>query len=106
MNQQIKINKDDLQDLIIYAERYSLGRMTFAPHTIKQIILNHLSDIKTGTIKVIISDIERERDREHLGMECDKVTWLDLLDVLKSEIKKREKPTTRMATLTIPHDNC
>lgn len=92
MNQQIKINKDDLQDLIIFAGRYTMGRMTFAPLTFKQICLKHLNDLKNGTIKVIIADIEREQDSEYgLGEGIDKQVWLDLLDVLKSELKKRDE---------------
>lgn len=92
MTQQIKINKDDLQDLIVFAERYTIGRMTFAPPTFKQICLKHLSDLKNGTIKVIIADIEREQDSEYgLGQGFDKQMWLSLLETLKSELKKRDE---------------
>lgn len=89
MTNQITINKDDLQSLIIYAQRYTIGRMTFAPSEVKEIILKHMGDLSLGTIQVIIDDIERVRDEDGLGMECDKATWLALLNDLQSEIKKR-----------------
>lgn len=90
MTQQIKINKDDLQDLIIFAQRYTIGRMTYAPSLFKNIVLKHLSDLEDSVIQIIITDIEQERNRDNLGMECDKVIWLSLLETLKSELKKRE----------------
>lgn len=87
---KIEINKADLQDLMIFAERYSMGRMTFAPKTFQEICLKHLRDLKTGTIKVIIADIEHEEKLDRLGADFDKKMWLDLLHTLKSEIQKRE----------------
>lgn len=91
MTNQIPINTDDLQDLIIYAGRYTMGRMTSAPHTFQDICLKHLRDLKKDTIKVIIADIEREEKLDRLGADFDKKMWLDLLHTLKSEIQKSDE---------------
>lgn len=91
MTQQIKINKDDLQSLIIYAQRYTIGRMTYAPNDVKNIILKHLDDLSLGAIQIIIDDIEREQEYDRLGEECDKQMWLNLLEILKDEIERRGK---------------
>lgn len=86
---QIQIDKNDLQDLVIYAERYAIGRMTYAPSDVSRIIIKYLSDLKLSVIKILIQDIKQESERNNLGEECDKVTWLNLLNILEKELEER-----------------
>ena len=89
--EQVKISKNDLQDLVIYAQRYSIGRQTYAPKDVKDFILKHLNDLEYNTIKVITDDIRRQHGRNNLGAEMDKTMWLDLLDELEKTLKTRKE---------------
>lgn len=90
-NNQVTINKNDLQSLVIYAQRYTIGRMTYAPWVFSQAMLRSLDNLTDNTIHIVMRDIEQESGKDALGWECDKVLWLDLLVKLKAEMKKREK---------------
>ena len=86
----ITITDDEFQEFIIYAERYAIGRATYVPSEVNNIILKYLPFIANNTLGVLIRDIELESDRDMLGMDCDKKMWLALLDTLKNERDGRE----------------
>lgn len=86
----ITITDDEFQQFIIYAERYAIGRMTYVPSAVNDIILKYLPFIANNTLGVLIQDIELEADRDMLGMDFDKKMWLALLDTLKNERDRRE----------------
>lgn len=73
------------EQIIISAERYALGRMTY----IVEITTNYISkEIRRGKLsksclKIIERDIEDAKD---LGMECDKQKWLKLLEKIEEVI--------------------
>lgn len=87
-SEQVTISKNDLQTLVIYAQRYAIGRMTYAPWVFKQVTLRNLDNLTDDTIHAVILDIKREFA---LDSKCDTMIWFDLLVELKSEMKKREK---------------
>ena len=78
------------EQIIISAERYALGRMTY----IVEITTNYISkEIRRGKLsksclKIIERDIEDAKD---LGMECDKQKWLKLLEKIEEVIWQRKK---------------
>ena len=84
------ITSKEFQQFIIYAERYAIGRTTYVPSEVNNIILKYLSFITNSTLGVLIQDIELEANREMLGMDFDKKMWLALLDTLKNERDRRE----------------
>lgn len=86
----ITITNKEFQQFIIYAERYAIGRMTYVPSAVNDIILKYLPFIANNTLGVLIQDIELEADRDMLGMDFDKKMWLALLDILKNEREKRK----------------
>ena len=86
----ITITDDEFQQFIIYAERYAIGRMTYVPSAVNDIIIKYLPFITNNTLGVLILDIELEADRDMLGMDCDKQMWLALLDTLKNERDRRK----------------
>ena len=86
----ITITDDEFQQFIIYAERYAIGRMTYVPSAVNDIILKYLPFIANNTLGILIRDIELEADRDMLGMDFDKKMWLELLEVLKAEREKRK----------------
>lgn len=75
----------DYEYMIISAERYALGRMTYivsltVDYILKEIKENKLSD---ECLDVIREDINNTKN---LGMECDKKQWLKLLDRIEEVI--------------------
>ena len=86
----ITITDDEFQQFIIYAERYAIGRMTYVPIEVNQIIRKYLPRISSNTLGVLIQDIELEADRDMLGMDFDKKMWLALLNTLKNERDRRK----------------
>jgi len=86
----ITITNKEFQQFIIYAERYAIGRMTYVPSAVNDIILKYLPFIANNTLGVLIQDIELEANREMLGMDFDKKMWLELLDTLRNERDRRK----------------
>jgi hypothetical protein len=76
------------RDILFYAFRYSLGRMTFAPIIVMENIKANIDNISTDDIKVYIKEI-KERENFGYGMECDKRDWLNFVSYLEDEIKRR-----------------
>ena len=86
----LTITDNEFQQLIIYAERYAIGRMTYVPSEVNQIIRKYLPRISSNALGVLIQDIEFEADRDMLGMDFDKKMWLALLDTLRNEREERK----------------
>ena len=87
----ITIAAEEFQSLVIYAERYVVGRMTYAPHEVGEIIKRYLPKIHNNTLGVLINDIEHQSQFDWgLGADCDKKMWLALLDTLKNERDRRK----------------
>ena len=60
------------RDILIYAMRYALGRMTFAPTTVIENIKCNIDLFSIDGLKLIIKDIDKQDDFGGYGMECDK----------------------------------
>ena len=87
----ITITSKEFQGLIIYSARYVIGRMTYAPHEVGDIIKKHLDKVENGTLGVLINDIEHQSQFDWgLGADCDKQMWLALLDTLRNEREERK----------------
>ena len=84
----ITITDDEFQQFIIYAERYAIGRMSYVPIEVNNIILKYLPFIANNTLDVLIKDIEREL--EIVVCTLIKKMWLTLLDTLKNERDRRK----------------
>lgn len=73
------------EQIIISAERYALGRMTYivsvtVNYILQQIENDKLSDECLGVIK---KDI---RSAKNLGMDCDRKEWIKLLNRIEEVI--------------------
>ena len=85
------ITSKEFQGLIIYSARYVIGRMTYAPHEVGDIIKRYLDKVENGTLDVLINDIEHQSQFDWgLGADFDKKMWLALLDTLKNERDRRK----------------
>lgn len=75
----------DYEHMIISAERYALGRMTYIVELTVNYILQEIEDNKLSDrcLSVIREDIKNSKD---YGMDCDKQQWLKLLNRIEEVI--------------------
>ncbi len=69
------------QDIWICALRYALGRRTYITGVVADFILSRSGELTPRVISVMIRDIE---ECEDYGADCDKKSWMKLLEDLKS----------------------
>ena len=75
----------DYEHIVISAERYALGRMTYIVEITVNYILKEIEEDKLSDrcLDIIAEDI---RNKKYLGMECDKKLWIKLLDRIEEVI--------------------
>lgn len=75
----------DYEHIVISAERYALGRMTYIVELTVNYILQEIEDDKLSDacLDVIAEDL---RHTKNYGMECDKQQWLKLLNRIEEVI--------------------
>ena len=75
----------DYEHIIVSAERYALGRMTYVVETTVNYILKEIEYNKLSghCLTVLRNDI---KDAKDYGMECDKQQWLKLLNRIEEVI--------------------
>ena len=75
----------DYEQIIISAERYALGRMTYIVEITVNYILEEIENDKLSDkcLNIIAEDI---RQAKNLGMECDKKCWIKVLDRIEEVI--------------------
>lgn len=75
----------DYEQMIISAERYALGRMTYIVEVTVNYILKEIEEDKLSDrcLDVIAEDI---RSARNLDMECDEQLWMKLLDKIEEVI--------------------
>lgn len=75
----------DYEHMIVSAERYALGRMTYIVEMTVNYILEQIEEDKLSDacLDVIMEDIKSARS---YGMECDKQLWMKLLEKIEEVI--------------------
>lgn len=89
---ELALTRTDFEILLISAFRYSLGRSSYVPSVIIDIIENNTKQVRESTLKLFINEIE-ERKRiglNSLGMSVDIESWLGLQEKLKECIESKE----------------
>lgn len=76
-------NIDDLSAMLVSAERYALGRMTYIVSWTCDFIANNLDLLTEKDKQIMIRDIESSID---YGADFDKAEWLKLLNILKESL--------------------
>lgn len=86
----VTLTRFDFEEILTYAERYAIGRMTFAPHDVCNIINTRLSDLTDNTLKVLRDDIARGIEGGNLGSPTiDVPIWIQTYVNITKEISKR-----------------
>lgn len=75
------IPQSEQREALIYAFRYALGRMTYATHTMQQVITQAWPHLNDGTKELIKREIRQAEEDKMIGHECDRQGWLKLLEL-------------------------
>lgn len=81
INLQPFIPIEDQRDVLIYAFRYTLGRSTYAPHTIISILKTNWDLLSDGDKKLYQREIKEAIDNDMAGQEMDRKAWASVLDL-------------------------
>ena len=76
------MNHIELNDLMVCAFRYALGRRTYIAHTISELLIKHKDILSEGAKIGIVRDINRALQSNNYGMDMDKECWVKLRNVL------------------------
>lgn len=83
MNKQFQVERD----ILVFAMRYALGRMTFAGVTVLENIQHNIDLFSANDLKLLIRDIDEQKNYGY-GMECDEKLWLGLKIYLENELNE------------------
>lgn len=78
---------DNLGEMLNWAVRYALGRMTYAVNDTVSYVLPLIPKLDRKTLSVMQRDIERAPEYGH---DCDEADWMRLLYAIREERKRRE----------------
>jgi hypothetical protein len=82
---------DNLGEMLNYAVRYSLGRMSYAPHDVIAYCRPLLPNLSDKTLHVMQNDIAAAARDEMLGDETiDAPAWIQFLFEVLREIEGRK----------------
>lgn len=88
---------ENLEEIIVYAERYALGRRTYAVSSVINFIRPKITLLSTKTLMALHHDldalcmqVERTGIDGLWGMECDKREWKRLWNSIKVELANRK----------------
>lgn len=75
----------DYEQMIVSAERYALGRMTYIVEVTVNYILEEIenNNLSKECLEIIRKDINSAKS---YGMECDQKLWFKLLDKIEEVI--------------------
>ena len=93
---QVPLDRD-FEQMIISAERYACGRMSYIVGTTVDYILSLLPHLSNWCIGVMQNDMksefdmyERAPDLKNLGMDCDYRQWVRFREALEAEMERRK----------------
>jgi len=72
-------------DILFYAFRYALGRMTYAVHDVASEIIRHAKDIPEGERNNMIREIKEALEKDQAGMDMDRKQWEKVLHELQQQ---------------------
>ncbi len=75
------------EEILFYAFRYALGRMTYAVSTVSGELINNWHRISDHTKELIIDEINKAIKSDNAGAKCDVVRWKSVL-LLENAVKE------------------
>lgn len=68
-------------EILAYAFRYSLGRMTYAPHTVVSLLKKAWPTLPSHERKMYKKEITEAINNNQAGHDVDKRAWLSILSL-------------------------
>jgi len=78
LGMEVKMFEVD-EEIIMYAFRYSLGRMTPAVANVTDVLINNWHRLKPHTMEQIVEEINEAIKKDRAGMDCDIIRWKAVL---------------------------
>ena len=75
----MKIPQQYHRDILIYAARYTLGRSTYAPHTVIELLKTVWPDLSAGDRALYQREIREAIESGRAGMDMDVRAWKTIL---------------------------
>jgi len=75
------IPESEQRDLLIYAFRYTLGRATYAPHTVIAVLKKSWNNISQGDKRLYQREIKEAIEHDMAGHDLDKEEWSKILEL-------------------------
>lgn len=72
------VDEKDLQILLVCSFRYALGRRTYMPSLVSEIIQEHVGALSKSDKIQILEDIRKAKATKTAGDSCDVETWSNL----------------------------
>ena len=85
---ECEIKKEDFGTLCICSLRYCMGRKTYMPLTVQNIIREHLHALSDNDIKVMLQDRDFQARMDMYGDPCDRADWLKFWDDLENQVNE------------------
>ncbi len=79
---------DDSCTILICAVRYAIGRRTYISAVVPPYVARYLEYMDDKSLYVLHRDIAECND---YGDDCDKASWMNLLDAINGEMNRRAK---------------
>lgn len=75
------------EDILFYAFRYALGRMTYAVSTVGEEIIHQkgLGNLSPKCCNLMMEEIAQAKKEKRLGMKCDADVWEKVYKTLKQK---------------------
>ena len=88
-------------EMLFYAFRYCLGRMTYAVSDFCSYATAHIGEIGRHELELMDKEITEADDADkadvtttrycsRLGWDCDRAYWLKLREIIRAELKQRD----------------
>ncbi|MEK0411951.1 MAG: hypothetical protein RJA03_464 [Pseudomonadota bacterium] len=81
----VTMNNMELNDLMVCAFRYALGRRSYITYTISDLLIKHKDKLFAQSKESILKDIKKAFDTNDYGMEMDKEVWIKLQQELTND---------------------
>jgi len=79
LRDDVNVTSSELGTMLIYAERYAMGRSTAAPTEVCDLIRKYWNKLDKNDRECLVRDVNTAIERGRpLGMSCDAVVWKDL----------------------------
>ena len=86
-----ELPKEDLRTLLICSFRYALGRQTYMPTLVQQLIKKNKDSLNTSDFFQIADEIDRMQDKD-LGADFDARDWRFFANWCRQQVRRSPGP--------------